>query len=134
MVNNKLIHTEELGSGEFEKIIELTESKNHVTLIVENMGRANYGGKMDTQRKGVLEGSVLIDEKPQPVFFTYALVLCSECVNLLSSDMGHWASMEIRSPQESGPAFYRSFLKGAVPTDLQENHYPPDTFLNFKVC
>ncbi|MHC5249298.1 glycoside hydrolase family 35 protein [Enterococcus sp. LJL90] len=59
MVNNQLLFTQydkEIGK---KVAFDLTEAKNTLGILVENMGRVNYSVKMNHQTKGIRDGVIL---------------------------------------------------------------------------
>lgn len=96
-VNNQLIGTqyqEEIGDEIFFEAP--LENQNDLKILVENMGRVNYGAKLqaDTQRKGIRTG-VLLD-----IHFTKKWK--HYCLHFDKTDMIDWSR-----EYTGGPAFHR---------------------------
>ncbi|MCI1858921.1 MAG: beta-galactosidase [Sporolactobacillus sp.] len=93
-------HFTTLLDHELEKEYEVPESLQHagqLDILIENMGRVNYGPKMDDQRKGI-DGNVLLNGHGHAGWSIYALPM----------DAAMTAKIDFSKPFTPGnPAFYR---------------------------
>jgi beta-galactosidase len=95
---------------ELKEELELTDSDNELTILVENMGRVNYSVKMNNQHKGI-KGGVMVNGAFQSNWDHYSLQL------------DHLENIDFtRNYREGVPAFYRFEL---------EVDEVGDTFLDF---
>lgn len=74
---------------------ELQDKENYIDILVENMGRVNFGSKLEKQRKGIC-GGVLLNGHSHCVWEQYTLPL--DNIDRLDFSRGY---------KEGVPAFYR---------------------------
>ncbi|MGM0125884.1 beta-galactosidase [Enterococcus sp. AZ194] len=112
-INQAFVATQYQESLGENLTVELTQETNELSLLVENMGRNNYGPKLvaDSQRKGIRSG-VMEDIHYLSDWRHYALDFSAE--QLAKIDFS-------KSADEATPSFYK------VSIDLAE---PKDTFLD----
>jgi len=82
-----------------------------IDILVENMGRVNYGPELEHQRKGI-DGEVLLNGRSHTGWKMYPLPMDTAAVSKLDFSKGY---------QKGGPAFYR------VPFEVENRG---DTFLD----
>ncbi|XP_065184340.1 beta-galactosidase-1-like protein 2 [Sycon ciliatum] len=94
--------------------------KRHLNLLVENMGRVNYGEAPLTSRKGIL-GNVWADGNVVSGWTTYSIEFKPDFLSSISSG-GQWERSP--PPVRSGPTLYKS--------SLRIDGEPADTFIDLK--
>ncbi|KAF1299459.1 beta-galactosidase [Enterococcus sp. JM4C] len=102
-LNNQPVATQYQESIGADVSIELVKEDNELSLLVENMGRNNYGPKLvaDTQRKGIRSG-VMEDIHYLSDWTHYSLEFsCSQLAKINFSKESDYAT----------PSFYRVFIE-----------------------
>lgn len=105
-VNNDYQFSAYLQEFNVKRKISLNKGqKNNLKILVENMGRANFGPYLDQQRKGI-KGAVMLDEYQQTGWTHYSLRL--DNVDKIDFEAAY---------VEKQPAFYQFEVEISDPSD-----------------
>lgn len=98
-LDGKRVGTADRRHGAGRITLDVPAGKHRLDILVENMGRVNYGGAITTENKGITEG-VTLAGKPLEGFLNFPLPCAS----------GKVASLPFAEAAPSGdqPVFYRS--------------------------
>ena len=96
-------------------------------ILVENMGRPNYGDEMNHARKGILSGEIKVDGKPMSNLTIYSMEFDQNFMDDLTSPDNIkklWHKYEASNVDENhsqhqGPALYR--------TEISSNEFVPES-------
>ena len=122
MIDNKIVDIVEVVNKDFELNLtnqQFSDSVNehNLDILVENMGRADFGQAINTQRKG-LNGDLLIDGKVHNNWQIFPLQFKNNFIpNLKTENWKTFSNVKI-------PAIYRAVL--------EVKDKPLDTFLELK--
>ena len=117
-----------LRDAEFELLTHLEDCESGCTmdLMVENLGRANFGAPHNfEQKKGLWEGDVLLDGVPLDDWEHIAVEMKSDWLSTLTS----WEPYNAIDNIRPGPRLLRGYLsiKDAIP----DTGIYPDTFFDY---
>ncbi|XP_031562165.1 beta-galactosidase-1-like protein 2 isoform X2 [Actinia tenebrosa] len=122
-MNKKYMAIEKMSHVKLElkyKPLDKNEETIYLDIIVENMGRNNFGNHLNDQRKGIL-GEVLIDGKKPESWTIFPLSFHSLFVRRVFHE-AKWQTMPLSADQS---ILYPAFFKVVFNIDSQ----PHDTFL-----
>ena len=118
-----------LRDAEFEfKEEHVAECEGGCTLdlMVENLGRANFGAPHNfEQKKGLWEGDVLLDEVPVDDWEHIAVEMNTDWLGSLTS----WQSYVASEQRQVGPRLLRGSLN--IAEDLPDSGSYADTFFDY---
>jgi len=114
--------------GEYELLSHLEGCEVGCTLdlLVENLGRANFGSPHNyEQKKGLWEGDILLDNEPLDDWEHIAVEMKPEWLATLDN----WQPYNMEENMHFGPRLLRGSL--TIPGPVPENGLLPDTFFDY---
>jgi len=110
----------------FMKNLEGCDSGCTLDIMVENLGRANFGAPHNyEQKKGLWEGDVLLDDVPLDDWEHIAVEMKPDWLGSLTS----WEPYISAEQTQIGPRLLRGFL--TVEEDIPASGYYPDSFFDY---
>lgn len=117
-----------LRDAEFELLTHLEDCESGCTmdLMVENLGRANFGAPHNfEQKKGLWEGDVLLDGVPLDDWEHIAVEMKSDWLSTLTS----WEPYNAIDNIRPGPRLLRGYLN--IEDAIPDSGIYPDTFFDY---
>lgn len=102
LVDGKRMGTADRRHGQTSVKVDIPAGEHTLDILVENMGRVNYGGAITTEFKGITE-SVTLDGKPVTGFNNYSLPCDDKQVAALPYSSS--------TPKGEQPVFYKTTFK-----------------------
>jgi len=121
LLNGKEVETVDFTMKDAQVRVDALGEFNTLDILVENLGRVNYGRKMEDQRKGLKPGQVTLDSEPLEGVTVYCLDFGPEFLQKAVTH-GSWKDYDI--PDHQAPGLYRA--------DLEITDHPADTFLHLE--
>ena len=121
LLNGKEVETIDFTMKDARVRVDVGGEFNTLDILVENLGRINYGQKIDNQRKGLSPDQVVIDDVIMNDVKIYCLDFKMRFVEKVMTE-GRWRDYDI--PEHQAPGLYRAVL--TIDGD------PSDTFLHLE--